>query len=260
MHGDPPDNLDAPNDDGDDDGPLRGWVPPDDRLWLHPSERAALQAGSAPRPSSARPAVGRWVTGGMAACVVVTVVVVGVALATASGSHEGSPPTGTWVTGVPTTEAGTGMQTTARELTAVADPAHASTVALLVHQARRTVVATGVVAEAGGIIVGLEPVLKGARSVTVVEPGGTRDRAMPVGTDRVTGITVLRIDDDLPAATFTGEDPETGSVAVAMAEDTRPGTRTTPVLHLYAGTVLYAGVATDTWQGTEFCATGVDTR
>jgi S1-C subfamily serine protease len=259
VHGDPPDNLDAPNDDGDEDGPLRGWVPPDDRLWLHPSERAAHQSAAAPRPAATRPAVGRWVTGGVAACVVVTVVVVGVVLATAGESQQGSAPTGTWVTGVPTTEAGMGVATTARELTAVADPAHGSTVALLVHQVHRTLVATGIVAEAGGIVVALEPVLAGARSVTVVEPDGTRDAAMTVGTDRATGITVLRIDDDLPAATFTDEDPGTGSVAVAMAEGTRSGTRSTPVLHLYAGTVLYAGVATDTWQGTEFCTTGVDT-
>jgi S1-C subfamily serine protease len=194
----------------------------------------------------------------MAACVVVTVVVVGVVMAS-TGTTEGSAHPGPWVTGVPTTEVGMGAQTTARELTAVADPAHASTVALLVHRAHRTIVATGIVAEAGGIVVSLEPVLAGARSVTVVEPDGTRVPAVPVGTDPVTGIAVLRIDDDMPAATFTNEDPDTGSVAVAMAEDTRSGTRDTPVLHLYAGTVLYAGVATDTWQGTEFCATGVDT-
>jgi serine protease Do len=195
----------------------------------------------------------------MAACMLVTVVVVGVVVASTAKARDGSTTVGTWVTGVPSTEVDMGAQTTVRELMAVADPAHVSTVALLVHRPHHTTVATGIVAEAGGIVVGLEPMLAGARSITVVEPDGTRDQAMPVGTDPVTGIAVLRIDDDMPAASFTTEDPGTGSVAVAMAEGLRTGTGTTPLLHLYAGTVLYTGVATDTWQGTEFCATGVDT-
>ena len=38
----------------DDDGPLRGWVPPDDRLWLHPSERACVQDAVAPPDAGGR--------------------------------------------------------------------------------------------------------------------------------------------------------------------------------------------------------------
>ncbi len=194
----------------------------------------------------------------MVACVVMTVVAVGVVLAVSSGSPDTSGPPATWMTGVPTTEADMGAHATARELTAVAAPAHVSTVALVVRRTGGTVVGTGIVAEAGGIVVTLQPLVAGARNVTVVEPDGTRDPATLVGTDPATGITVLRIDADLPAATFTTEDPATGSIAVAMAEDARAGGDGQPVLRLYAGTVLYSGVSSDPWLGTEFCATGVD--
>jgi S1-C subfamily serine protease len=196
--------------------------------------------------------------GGLATCVAVTVVVVGMALAAADRAQDASAPTGTWVAGVPTTEVDLNSLTTARHLTAEAQPTHDSTVALLVERHGRTTVGTGVVAEAGGIVVALQSVLAGATGVTVVEPDGNREPAIPVGTDATTGITVLRIGDDLPAATFTSADPTTGSVAVAMAEVPGPGRGASPEVRLYAGTVLYSGVATGTWQGAGFCATGVD--
>ena len=260
MHGDPPDDVDAPIDDGDDDGPLRGWVPQDDRLWLHPSERAGARSTPAgpTGPQATRPAGGRWVIGGLAACVAFTVVVVGMVLVTADASQDATSPPGTWVTGVPTTEVDLSSLTTTRHMTAVAESTHASTVALMVDRAGRTTIGTGIVAEAGGIVVALQPTLAGARSITVVEPDGTRQPAVLVGTDATTGITVLRISDDLPPATFSTSDPTTGSVAVAEAEEDGTGRGASPTVRLYAGTVVFAGVATDTWQGGAFCATGVD--
>jgi S1-C subfamily serine protease len=198
------------------------------------------------------------VVGGLAACVAFTVVVVGMVLVTADGSQDASSPNGTWVTGVPTTEVDLSSLTTTRHMTAVAESTHASTVALIVDRAGRTTVGTGIVAEAGGIVVGLQPTLAGARSITVVEPDGTRQPAVLVGADATTGITVLRIGDDLPPATFSTSDPSTGSVAVAEAEEGGVGRDASPTVRLYAGTVVFAGVATDTWQGGEFCATGVD--
>ncbi len=62
-------------------------------------------------------------------------------------------------------------------------------------------------------------------AITVVEPDGTRQPAARVGTDATTGITVLRIADDLPAAEFTDTDPATGSVVVAMAMEPRTSAR-----------------------------------
>jgi putative serine protease PepD len=198
-----------------------------------------------------------WLVGGLTACVALTVVVVGMVLVVADGARDASTTTGSWVSGVPTTEADLSQLTDVKRMAAVATPAHDSTVGLLVHRASGTSVATGVVAESGGIVVVLQPMVAQALSVTVVEPDGTRQDAVPVGTDATTGITVLRIADDLPAAQFTDGDPPTGSVVVAMAEQRGTSTRSTPNLRLYAGTVLFAGMPTGTWQGTGFCATGV---
>jgi len=259
VHGEPPDDLDASVDDGDEDGPLRGWVPQDDRLWLHPSERAAARTAAGPPAAPlqpVRPGGGRWVIGGLAACVAITVVVVGMVVVTTDGTPESAGRS--WVSGVPTTEVDLSSLTTTSRIAAVAESTHDSTVALLVRRAGSTTVGTGVVAEAGGIVVALQPTLAGARRITVVEPNGTRAAASLVGTDATTGITVLRVDDDLPPATFSTSDPSTGSVAVAEAEERGTGHGTTPTVRLYAGTVVFAGVAADSLQGSGFCATGVE--
>jgi S1-C subfamily serine protease len=196
--------------------------------------------------------------GGLAACVAVTVVVVGMALNSVDRAQDTASPTGTWVSGVPTTEVDLSSLTSTRHLTAVARSTHDSTVALMVERSGHTTVRTGIVAEAGGIVVALAPTLTGARTITVVEPDGTRQPAVLVGTDATTGIAVLRIDDDLPAAAFSTADPSTGSVAVAEAEEPGPGQGAAPTVRLYAGTVLSAGVATDAAVGDGFCTTAVE--
>lgn len=235
---------------------MRGWVSPDDRLWLHPSERASAGMPVQSVGTPGRPPTGRWVFGGMAACVAVTMVVAIVVL-TADATREVASPTTTWVTGVPTTEANLQQLTDVKRMTTVATSAHDSTVALLVNRTSGTSTATGVVVEAGGIIVALRPVVTGARSITVVEPDGERESAAYLGTDTSTGITVLHIDDDLPPADMTDGDPSTGSVVVAMAMESRGSARQSPTARLYAGTVLFSGVATGTSSGTGFCTTGV---
>ena len=65
-----------------------------------------------------------------------------------------------------------------------------------------------------------------------------------MGSDSGTGITVLRIDDDLPPADMTDGDPATGSVVVAMAMESRGPAHQSPTARLYAGTVLFSGIGT----------------
>ena len=70
------------------------------------------------------------------------------------------------------------------------------------------------------------------------QPPGSRASS---ATDRRSDLAVLRIDDDLPAATFDDDDPVTGSLVLAVAM--RPGTAAghpTPVI--YAGTVVSSGM------------------
>ena len=259
VHGEPPDDIDVPDHGDDDDGPLRGWVPPDDRLWLHPSERGmARSAPSAPPPPQPnRGPGGRWMMGGLAACVAVSTVVVSMTMLATDRTRNATSPTGTWVSGVPTTEVDLSSLTTTRHLSAVARSTHDSTVALLVERSGHTTVRTGIVAEAGGIVVTLAPTLTGARSITVVEPDGTRQTAVLVGTDTATRISVLRISDDLPAASFSTSDPTTGSVAVVEAEEPGRGRDATPEVRLYAGTVLFTGEQTGVGRSGGFSTTGV---
>lgn len=260
MHGEDHEGFGtSDDDDGSDDGPLRGWVPRDDRLWLHPSERAASLADGAagPRstPSRSSPR-GTWVVGGLTVCVVVALVLTGMVVATA-GDTGPAASTGGAFTGVPTTEADLSRLTTTDRMVRLASTARDSTVALIVATGDGTRVGTGVVAEAGGIVVTLRPTVTGERSVTVVEPDGTRQPAVEVGSDPTTGIVVLRIADDLPVADFTDTDPATGSLAVAMSEESRSRDGA-PTARLYAGTVLYAGLATGPTQPSGFCGTAID--
>jgi putative serine protease PepD len=236
--------FDAPGDEDDagDDGPMRGWVPPDDRLWHHPSERAAAAAGAAPRTGlgpTAPPPRGTWMVGGLTFCVVVALVLSGMVAASAHDAGHTVVTTAAY-TGVPTTEVDLSHLTTPRRMVMVASTAQESTVALVVDTGHGTKVGTGVVAEAGGIVVALLPTLAGARSVTVVEHDGTRQPAVRVGTDRATGIVVLRTVDDLPVASFTTGDPATGSLGVAMSEEDR-STGGVPMTRLYGGIVLSSG-------------------
>ena len=147
-----------------------------------------------------------WVIGGLAVCIVVTLIVGGMAVATANDSAPTSASSVLFA-GVPTTEVDLSHLANARRMQSVASTATQSTVALVVSKPTRTTVGTGVVAEAGGIIVALQPTVADARSITVVEPDGTRQPAVVVGSDPTTGIVVLRTADDLPVAPFTTADP-----------------------------------------------------
>jgi putative serine protease PepD len=193
--------------------------------------------------------------GGLTACVVVTLVVGAMVITAANDTGRTGPPVATF-TGVPTTEADLSHLTDVRQMATVASSVRESTVALIVTKRDGTRVGTGVVAEAGGIVVALQPTVAGARVITVVESDGTREPAAWVGSDPTTGIVVLRIPDDLPAADFTFGDPTTGSVAVAMSEESRSSSGA-PVARLYAGSVLYAGVAAGPDGVTGFCETAI---
>ena len=255
MHGKDEDAFGAPHDDDQsgDDGPMRGWVPPDDRLWRHPSERFGPAAQVA--APSAAPQRGVWIAGGLTVCVLLALVVSSMVVASANDSGHVAAHTGGF-SGVPTTEVDVSHLTDSRQMTTVASGARSSTVALVVTTRTGTRIGTGVVAEAGGIVVGLRPTVADARAITVVEADGTRRVATLVGSDAATGIVVLRIADDLPAADFTTGDPGTGSLAMAMSAEAR-GTAGGPAIHLYAGTVLSAGIAASDGTSAVFCGTAI---
>lgn len=235
-------------DDIDGDG-LRGWIPPDDRLWRHPSESAGLSS-LAPRPvapprSGPRDRTGPWVVGGATACLILALVAAGLVVATTNGpdGRDTSPSERISLTDVPTTEAGAGRVPSPPTVAAMMARIRPSTVALIIRSANGVSVATGLVVASGGMVVTTSRAIAAARSITAVEQGGDRAPATKVGFDRPTGISVLNIGDDLAPAPsdFTG--PARGAVAVAMAFE--PGSRAgaPPTSIVYAGKVVAAGVA-----------------
>ncbi|HEY5096449.1 MAG TPA: trypsin-like peptidase domain-containing protein [Acidimicrobiales bacterium] len=250
-----------------DGGGMRGWIPPDDRLWRHPSE--SMVGGAAPPARAAAPdrAGGRdrsapWVVGGATVCVIVALVAVGLVMATTNGADQngaGTMPRLASLTDVPTTEVGVGQVASAAAVASMMGGIRPSLVALVVNSPTGTSFATGLVVESGGMIVTSSDAVPGSRSVTVVEPDGTSAPATKVGFDPPSGLSVLRIADDLPAANFDFAGPSTGSVAMALAllPDHRTGGAPTP--KLYAGTVVSAGVALDLDRvSTTFAAIGVE--
>ncbi len=232
---------------------MRGWIPPDDRLWRHPSEAGGAPAGriTAP-PGRAAPIMLAGVTVGL----VFVLLTAGIVVATSTADRGPAPTTATF-TGVPTTQAGTPPAVASR-MTSAATALLPSTVALIVVRNGGTVEGTGVVAEAGGIIATLCSLVDGARSITAVEPDGARRPATLLATDPTSGIAVVRIDDDLPAATFAAGDPAPGSLAWALSERVAAGTAPLSA-RLYGGTVTASGRAQGTGTVAAFASTAVAT-
>jgi S1-C subfamily serine protease len=161
--------------------------------------------------------------------------------------------------GVPTTDPGVGPLAGSSALAAMVSAVRPSTVALRIKGSHGVIVTTGLVAESGGIIVTTARSLSGARSVTAIEADGSRQPADLVGMDPTSGLGVVRIDDDLPAATFDDDDLSVGQVAVAAAlvPGSKDGSR--PASTVYAGTVLTTGQALDADTVTsDFSATAIE--
>ncbi len=258
--GGPDDPGDEWWDDADGEG-QRGWISPDDRLWRHPSESRAQPGTSA--GAAAGPAVlgappvrlrsGAWLVGGATACVVLALVATGLVIITVGSSDQadtGGPARVASLLGVPTTEAGMSGMPEAAAIAGMVSAAKPSVVAVSAAMATGRQAGTGIVAESGGIIVTASQLVSGARAVTVIETNGARQSADIVGIDSPSGLAVLRIADDLPAANFTVADPPIDSVGVAMALRTRPSTGTPPSPKVYAGTVASAGRAAGSDEAT----------
>ena len=184
---------------------------------------------------------------------VLALVATGLVIITAGSSDQadtGGPARVASLLGVPTTEAGVSRMPDAATIAAMVSAARPSVVAVSAAMATGVDTGTGIVAESGGIIVTASQLVSGARTVTVVETNGARQSADIVGVDPHSGLAVLRIADDLPAASFDVADPAIDSVGVAMALRTRPSTGTPPSPKVYAGTVASAGRAAGSDEAT----------
>jgi putative serine protease PepD len=225
---------------------MRGWISPDDRLWRHPSESGTPATGpSTIQLGTDKPAgrtrSGPWIVGGTTACIVLALVAAGLVIAT-TGTTEQDNPSIT-LTAAPTTEPGAKQAVGMATVAAMVSSIRPSIVVMVVVRSTGTSVSTGLVAESGGIIVTTSEALSGAIGITVIEPGGSRRVAELIGVDQPSGLGVVRISDDLPAASFDSNDPAKGTAVIAMALEPgqQPTANPTPVV--YAGTVVSAGQA-----------------
>ncbi len=175
----------------DDEGPRWAWLPPEDRLWRHPSEIGATTAARAASAWRRSPTSHAW-TAAIVAGVLGALLASGVGMATGIFVHQ--PVT----VGVPVPS----PDTTAATTTAAADPngswpAVANAVApSLVGIDAGGQMGSGVVYTAfqdNTYILTSADVVSGAHKIAVVWEDGTRQRGSVVGSDPVSGIAVVRV-------------------------------------------------------------------
>jgi S1-C subfamily serine protease len=158
-------------------------LPPEDRIWRHPSELAA--GWQSPVPARTKERVGHRM---MAGLLLVTLVAAGALTADASLSRKLSrlQPSETASTIGLTTPVGP-------SLVAPAERVAASVVSVVVHRNGRTTRGAGVVMTSDGTIVTTHSLVEGASSVEVIDSRGTHHPAKLAGTDGVVDVAALRI-------------------------------------------------------------------
>lgn len=245
-----------PADRGGDEGAydaMRGWIPPDDRLWRHPSEMRSIPSVMAPTVAP-RTRRGSWASSGAAVCLGGALMVTGLVMATSGASPGPGVSAGARsattarsntiaLSTPPTTDPGTVQAAVAGNVAHIVASVRPSMVALRISRPAGVAVSTGVIAEAGGIVVTTASALAGATRISSFGPGSIRQPATVVGVDPTSNLAVLRIASDLPAATFDARDPLPGTSAIAVALGPSRGRYAAPIPSVYAGTVRTSGTA-----------------
>ena len=201
-------------DDSDDDaGALGPPLPPDDRLWRHPSE---LAWGTAPAPARAPRVWGVALTSGLTGAVLALGVV-------ALVGGLGDDVTQRTVERVPADDLVSLASDDRDGVPALAASVSPSVVRLDITTATSTGSGSGVVLRDDGTIVTNAHVVAGAREITIVLADGTGVPGQVVGADRLTDVAVVVADDAHRSATawepavFGSVDRlEVGELAVAI--------------------------------------------
>jgi S1-C subfamily serine protease len=221
-------------DDPDDDARFIPPLPPDDRLWRHPSEMSGVDARATPaatRGGSSRPAL----IAGIA-------LLVGVAATLAIlGATDSLGPTGS----------GTGSALSVNSSVeavpaAVTDMMTAAVVQITADRSSGSVTVTGLMVRSDGHLVTTADGISDARSFTVTGSNGTAFNATLVGTDIGNDIAVLDIEGNgLPTATTGRPTDVTEGDTVFLVG------RTADQVHPWAttGRVASSGVRLDSSNG-----------
>ncbi len=226
----------APEDAGDEDAAPRGWLPPDDRLWRHPSELGKVDDDPVdlstlslddlgpvvgdghrlPWPSRpglaarGRPAATRRPAAVVGAAAVVLAVVLVVMVADRS-VH--APTRQANVLAANDTSLTTAVAPAPR-LRAMVQEVRRSLVGLIVgpqHGTRSLV--TGV-ATGDGLVITAATAVGRTTQVTALLPDGRRVGATVLGVDSHSGVAVVAVAQPVPPASFAGRDLAPGDLAM----------------------------------------------
>jgi putative serine protease PepD len=231
--GELPDDFGAPFS-NEPDAPLRGWLPPEDRLWRHPSELRAASAASSPLRRG-RP-VNRWVavTVGMVGAATVATAAVAV---TRGAEPRRAPLTGGTIAATDTSLVTTptspdaargGSVTVGPDVVKIADAARPSLVTLLAADGSAARRATGVVLPGGHLVVTAAAAALSTTRFTVIGDDGRRQTGQVVGVDAHSGVAVLRVPHELTAAVFADEPVTVHELALSACPCHSPSGRSAP--------------------------------
>lgn len=231
------------------DLPLRGWVPPDDRLWLHPSELARLSGGRGDAPShrsrasaggqgpygpGARQAghglASRYsprghplVTLGVVAIAVVSTVVAGLALTDVPAPGGGTASFVATDTSVYSpVSAGPRFATTASSLPVganvvrLAQAVRSSLVEVVLVRGSDPTIATGVALPGGRLVMVPAATLAGVQRAFVLGANGNKEQAAVLGADPRSGVGVVGIPVPMSSPRLADNHLNPGELAVSV--------------------------------------------
>jgi S1-C subfamily serine protease len=194
------------------------WLPPDDRLWRHPSELQTSPLPITTLPS--RESDHRLWAVALAAGLIGALLASGVGVA--AGSFRQSTtvvrPVEQVVDTVSASEVIHASDPKATDVETIADQMRPAMVELLVTGDQGNVSGSGVIFRSDGYVLTNNHVIQGASSITAVMSDGRKVKARKIGTDPLTDIAVVKLDQPSSSVAMLGtaESLKVGQMAVAI--------------------------------------------
>ena len=244
---------DEPDDDAEDPTPS-GWLPPEDRLWRHPSEISSPTAsngdpadatghvgpgsaegwsGTIHAVSGRRRATAMALVGSGAAAVVFA----GIVLLNTVGSGQGG---GGPAAGVPNTSVVLTTSPTSA-IPAAARGAEQGLVSLNVTTSSGVHAGGAVAVAKGGLVATTADAVLGATGIVATPVGGQGSRAEVVAVDRKADVALLRVDHDIPVPRFADDATVGAGLATMVVAVNPPAGGSTPSIAWGPATVESVG-------------------
>ena len=198
------------------DAPQRGWLPPEDRLWRHPSELRSSAVTSGGHPPRRARGGNRWLaaTAGVVGAAAVASVAMAVTGAPGpSGPRLLSASDTSLTTAV--LRAPTGSAAIGADVVRIVDAMRPSLVTVQPDSGSSATRVTGVVLPGGALVATAAASVGDVTRFDVVSADGRHHVGKLVGTDARSGVAVIGVTDHLTAASFADESVHARQLAVA---------------------------------------------